>query len=454
MITPLLFQSKFLVLGLLAGITAIGLIMAPNRSRFLLALGTVTAAFQVEILIAPLGAGFTFGYVAFLLLLIFSFIEKGTRTGRERHPIPRVVWPWLALLLCSLFAVTKAVDSTVARGTIILFGFDLIIFFAVLRTVRTPQDIRFFAGCLMAAIMVQSLIGLLQYKFPFFKIGVIDHFQSYMWWRSKGTFFHANHFGMFLMLLLPVTIRSVISAIAEKNSPWVWYGFASAGIGFVALLASNNRGSWGGLTFGLLIMLAVDIFRRGTKIRRIITNLLAVALLVGGLLSIKFAPKIYDRVFADDAEGQLEGRELQMEETIPLVLANPLIGVGYGNDRFYASVIFVHNAYMLIAAETGIPGLLCFIWLLIEIFREIWVVSRSGVLFCANYARGALAALLGFCVASWVGPDFWINFGVQSYFWLLVALIFVVSRLRRTTFARQKQQMRKQQTQAVAATAN
>lgn len=433
---PLIFKSKILVVIISAAVLIVGFMIAPNRRRFLLAFGTITAGFQIEFLLTYFGASITISYLAFLALLIYSYLE---RSRDFKHPRPRLLWPWYGMLFFSALAIMKAIDPNMARATFVLFAFDVIMFFAVLRTVKTPGDIRFFVGCLMAAIIVQSLIGLLQYKIPFFKVGVIDQYQSYMWWRAKGTFFHANHFGMFLMLTLPVALRYLINAMASRNTKWITYGFFTFGIGFVALLASYNRGSWGGLIFGLLIMLAVDFTKRGIKIRRIMSNLVALGFLCGGLLSIKFAPKIYDRLFEADAQEQLSGREEQIEETIPLILNNPIIGVGYNNDRFYASVIFVHNVYMLIAAEIGIVGLIFFLWFLLEIFLEIWAVSRSTVLYSANYARGALAAILGFCLASWVGPDFWINFAVQAYFWLVLALLYTVSRLKRVVLFKQKQ---------------
>ncbi|MCL4704542.1 O-antigen ligase family protein [bacterium] len=433
---PLLFKTRIIGVVFFAAIFIAGFLLTTNRRRFLLAYGTITAGFQIELLLTYFGAVITLSYLAFLALLIYSFIEPKRDI---KHPKPRVLWPWLGMLFFAALAVTKAIDPNMARAPFVMFAFDVIMFFAVLRTVKTSGDVRFYVGCLMAAIIVQSMIGLLQYKFPFFKIGVIDHYQSYMWWRAKGTFFHANHYGMFLLLTLPLALRYLINAMAERNAKWMMYGFATFGIGLVALLASYNRGSWGGLVFGLLIMLAVDFTKRGVKIRRILSNLLALAFLGVGLLSIKFAPKIYDRVFQDDAEGQLEGRGEQIDEAIPLILSNPVVGVGYNNDRFYASVIFVHNVYMLIAAEIGIPGLLCFLWFMLEILREIWAVSRSSVLYCANYARGALAGMLGFCLAGWVGPDFWINYGVQSYFWLVLALLFAVSRLKRVVLFKQKQ---------------
>lgn len=446
---PFLFKSKIVVVVLCALVLIVGYVVAPNRRRFLLAYGTVTAGFQIEMLLTFFGAGVTLSYLAFLALLIQSFIEPRRDLP---HPKPRVLWPWLGLLLFSALAVSKAIDAEMARATFVLFSFELIMFFAVLRTVKTPGDIRYYVGCLMAAVLVQGVLGLLQYKIPFFKIGIIDHYQSYMWWRAKGTFFHPNHLGMFFLLMLPIVARYLIAAMAERNAKWITYGFATFGIGFVALLATYNRGSWGGLIFGLLIMLAVDFTNRGVKIRRVMSNLLALAFLLGGLLSIKFAPKIYDRVFQDDAEGQLEGRGQQIEETIPLIMQNPIVGVGYNNDRFHASVIFVHNVYMLIAAETGLLGLACFLWFLLEIFREIWAVSRSAVLYAANYARGALASLLGFSLASWVGPDFWINYGVQSYFWLLLALLYSVSRLKRVVLFKQKQAVLAQKKQTALAT--
>lgn len=97
-------------------------------------------------------------------------------------------------------------------------------------------------------------------------------------------------------------------------------------------------------------------------------------------------------------------------------------------------------------------GLVCFLWFLFEILREALAVSRSKVLYCANYARGALASVLGFCLASWVGPDFWINFAVQAYFWLVLALLYALSRLKRVVVFKQKQMALAQQKPPLVAT--
>jgi O-antigen ligase len=451
MYEALFLKSKIVAVGLCAIIVIFGFSMAPNRSRFLLAVGTVSAAFQIDILIAPLGAVLVFSNFVFAILFAHSFFEIRSLQGVRDRSTPRIIWPWLGVIFFAALAIFKAINPVTARAPLLLFSFNLITFFAVLRTVKTASDVRFFVGCLLAALIVQGMIGLLQYKFPFFKIGVIDHSQSWMWWRAKGTFFHANHFGMFLALMLPIAIRSMVNAMAQGDSKWITYSFVAIGVGFVALLASYNRGSMVGFTFGLMIMLSIDFTRRGVKIRRIVSNLIAVGFLCVGLLSIKFGSKVYDRFFHSDANDQIEGRESQMAEALQVVSQHPVIGVGYSNDRYYAAEAFVHNMYLLIATETGIPGLLFFLWVIAEALRTLWRMSRSSVLYCSNYARGAIAAILGFCLASWAGPDFWIDNGVRSYFWLIVALVFVLSRLNRVVLLKQNERYALQRQQAGAA---
>jgi O-antigen ligase len=74
-------------------------------------------------------------------------------------------------------------------------------------------------------------------------------------------------------------------------------------------------------------------------------------------------------------------RYLQIQDTLPIILKNPLFGVGTGmsvveglnfNPKgFYSRVpLAIHNWYLLLLAEHGIPGLLFFIMFLWLALRE------------------------------------------------------------------------------------
>ncbi len=449
--TGLIFNSEIVYFGLVVVIFTLGFIMFSNHAYFLLAAGTISAAFQGGLWIPSFNTDFYLSFIIFSILLVYSYVNPKSNNG-IRYNNKVMIFAWLGVFLFSIFAITKALDVSKARQAIILFSIDLVIFFAIWRTVRTPKDVQFFIACLIAALIVQSMIGMLQYKIPLFKIGIIDQVLAEgktKWYRAKGTFYHPNGFGMYIMIMLPIAYRGLINAYMQKNIKWRFYCIVGLTFGIVALLASFNRGSWAGLFVGFFIMCMVDFFRRKKKITKVLSNLIVAAFIFGTIISIKFAPVVLERIYGADADEQVENRSSQMVEATELIKQNPFIGVGYGNDLFYAAQIFVHNLYLLIAAEAGIPGLIFFLWFLIELFRETWRTSGSQIIYCANYSRGFIASLIGFCISSWVGPDFWIHYGVQSYFWLLVSLVFVVGRLDRNLIYKQKM-MQKRQRETVA----
>jgi len=269
---------------------------------------------------------------------------------------------------------------------------------------------------------------LVQFKVPYFKFGVIDEVASWMWWRARGTFFHANHLGMFFVILLPVALRSAISFLLAKNQKFFYISISAFLLGLVALMTTYNRGSWIGFGSGMVVMFSLDLLSRKSKIKKIVRGALIIGVFLGIFVSIKFGGMIIDRVLHSDQKEIMEGREQLQEEAIDTIQQHPVFGVGYFNDRYYSKVIFAHNLYLLVATEVGVPGFIFFAWFLLEL---LWLVirgCRSKIPFVYNYSRGLLASLVGFMIASLPGPDFWINEDVQFYFWVVVAI--TVSLLR------------------------
>ena len=150
---------------------------------------------------------------------------------------------------------------------------------------------------------------------------------------------------------------------------------------------------------------------------------LVLALGVGAVGSVKLGDVVVNRVFFDDQDRIFEGRQSLEAEGMAVVKQHYALGVGYANQRYYGTQTFVHNLYILIAAEIGVPGLLLFLWFLFEYMRLIRKAYRSKIDFVKNYSHGFVASFVGFIIASIPGPDFWINNGVQLYFWMAMAVV-------------------------------
>jgi len=122
------------------------------------------------------------------------------------------------------------------------------------------------------------------------------------------------------------------------------------------------------------------------------------------------------------------------------VRAHPISGVGVGNSEHAAvnyvlqpgvihstSLIFssqpfpVHNTYLQVLAETGAPGLLLFLAVIVVCLgcalRAARLAARRRDVTMEALARGVLLALIGVLVA-----DFFISVQYDKLLWLLLGL--------------------------------
>jgi hypothetical protein len=106
---------------------------------------------------------------------------------------------------------------------------------------------------------------------------------------------------------------------------------------------------------------------------------------------------------------------------------SPIIGLGFSNYYWYAKVFSIrgysikfnsHSQFVDIIAQTGLLGLLCFIWILFEVGRLAWkLANRLQDGFAKGYAYGVFAGVLGSLMAAflvdWLLP-FAYNIGLDG----------------------------------------
>ena len=121
-----------------------------------------------------------------------------------------------------------------------------------------------------------------------------------------------------------------------------------------------------------------------------------------------------------------------------IIKVNPILGLGFGNYywitplfpiRGYAVSFNSHSQYVDILAQTGILGLVCFLWFLWEVGRLGWRMrERVPEGFSRAYVYGALGGLAGTLVAStlvdWVLP-FVYNLGLSGFRASVLVWIFL-----------------------------
>lgn len=124
---------------------------------------------------------------------------------------------------------------------------------------------------------------------------------------------------------------------------------------------------------------------------------------------------------------------------LEIVRAEPILGLGFGNYRFYTTLIPIrgyynvqfnsHSQYIDILAQTGLLGLGALLWFFWEVGRlGWWLRERVPEGFARAYVYGALGGLAGTLFAAflvdWVLP-FVYNIGLTGFRASILAWLFL-----------------------------
>ncbi|MBM4413241.1 MAG: hypothetical protein FJ040_07350 [Chloroflexi bacterium] len=235
--------------------------------------------------------------------------------------------------------------------------------------------------------------------------------------RSFGTIGQPNSFAGYLNgawpLLLAVTIWAWQSAWR-----WRWLMVLMLGVTWCALVLSFSRGGWLGATAGLLVMawLIGGWWRRGVVI--VVAG--AVIIVAGGwqLIPAPLGPRLGSAsqivtapdIPRDEAQQRPDvyaavERAAQFKAGWLMWQKAPLTGIGVGNySNAYVDVAYntwwisrghAHNAYMQIAAEQGVIGLLAYLGLwFVQWRRTVNAIQHTGLVrWLAIGACGSLVAV-------------------------------------------------------------
>jgi O-antigen ligase len=114
------------------------------------------------------------------------------------------------------------------------------------------------------------------------------------------------------------------------------------------------------------------------------------------------------------------------EEGLQLFKANPLLGLGFDTYAYTKHVHGYkdsHNIYMKVLVETGIIGLLLFLWLLATTFWTGYqLFRRAQDPFLSSIGLGLAAWMVCSVVVNFFG-DRWTFLQIDGYLWVLAGLV-------------------------------
>ena len=386
----------------------------------------------------------TYGFTIpiFFLPLVMLYIIWAFRTVTRKYysPISTVaLWPF-----AGLFAM--AAISTLVHNR--LYGiFDLFelaissLIFIYAASEINGKRLRMVIILLVTIALIEAIIAIAQNltgsTLGLEIFGARQYIKGFMGLltltRVTGTFGHPSNLAEFFDLSLPLTISMLFYPMKRSYRLLL---MAAVVIGFVGLGMTYSRG---GIISSVLfsgIILTIQFCKRLGLARGIFTS--AALGVILSLLVLTIPNPIQKGLFRTEYETAY-GRIPLMDVAFKMIRANPVFGIGLNN---YVPVAVdydftpqqlttswdtaVHNVYLFIAGEIGIPGLIFFLAVIVCVFRAFLPALRSPdpLILCGGLGFvGGIAAFLFHWftdLAPWTTA--WI-------FWLYMGLTVTTGRL-------------------------
>jgi hypothetical protein len=273
--------------------------------------------------------------------------------------------------------------------------------------------------------LVFAVIGIVQYEtrniFWNPKVRVDNAYAPSGWfYRVNSVFYDPSIYGRFLVVAILASL--VIVMLRRADVLWEVAIVLTIGITWAGLLLSFSQSSFVALMAAVVVG-AVVVWRRAS----LFVVAAGVAVVV---LAVVVSPAVRHKASLSHITS---GRSTLVSKGVKLAVHHPAIGVGVGGfRRAYADLAHLrgrepkaaasHTTPVTVAAETGLPGLLLLLWLVVVALRA--ALARVGQSFddAARLAFGlALVAILVHCV-------FYNALFEDPTFWGLLALVVVGAR--------------------------
>jgi putative inorganic carbon (hco3(-)) transporter len=360
--------------------------------------------------------------VAALALAWELYGQEGERS-RELGPL---AWPIAAFIAWEGLSLLWTND--VRQGSIELLFFVLpfgllAVALARLQWSRAWVLTLYVQLALMA--LVFAVIGIVQYEtrniFWNPKVRVDNAYAPSGWfYRVNSVFYDPSIYGRFLVLAI---LASLVVVVARRGDPlWAIAATLTIVITWAGLLPSFSQSSF--VALGAAVTLAAILLWRQRSIW-----------LVGAIVAVAAAAVVASPTVRHKASLShiTSGRSTLVSKGAKVAVHHPLAGVGVGGfRRAYAEAAHLkgkepkaaasHTTPVTVAAETGVPGLLLFLWLVAVGLRLAFRRLGSSFEGTARLAFGlALVAIL-------VHSLFYNALFEDPAFWGLLALVAVGAR--------------------------
>ena len=376
----------------------------------------------------------------FLLMLLVLWLHDAVVRKQWPRALGGRIWPWL-----TPFAVICLISTALAEHP----AWGAFEFFRLVRIALILTYFRYHASAslwiaalvgLFAGVGVQSLLGTLEVAtgrsgiLGVLGMGSLEDAgpselrqeSFYGWRRATATMSHPPNLACYLLMGVP----PVFALACTSTRPYLrWIAWGVTVMGLVGLACTLSRWPWAVMAFQLVLISASLAALRLLSLRHFAALLVGAGLLLG-VAGLSFADRIADRM-TRDLDRSVDFRLKENATGLRVARENPLLGVGPNNYREYLlrynpewewamrfeefsirqlhirPIVSPHNGFLLIAAETGVLGLIAFLLffggILLMGVRAVAGTSGSVRAVCC----GLLVGLMGLALQQFVDFSIW-----------------------------------------------
>jgi putative inorganic carbon (hco3(-)) transporter len=287
---------------------------------------------------------------------------------------PPIRWAVAFLLWASVSAVF-AISPDIAADALVERLKALVIFFAVVNALRTPQQLRFYMLLILVAFLIYPARGTLQNY-----IHGETVFGRAIW---NKIYANPNDLAAITLLMLGVAISVATAKTLDHRLRWALRLYIP--VLLVIILLTQSRAAF----IGLLVGFGPALLKRaGQRPLVALSAVLALAVLIPAATWHRYEnmSKLTSTETLAEADpyGSTRQRFQILKVGWQIFESNPVLGVGIGcyneaNFRFapHLGARDAHNTYLGLAAETGVPGLLLWLGLVASVLIFVRRRRRS-----------------------------------------------------------------------------
>lgn len=359
----------------------------------------------------------TFSLTPFKILGIVIFISwiYNLSIGKIKFKFDKLGLAILIFSIISLFSIIFSDYLSMSINSVSTIFLFFILYLILMSSIDNFSFIKKIFYTLTISGVISAFLGIMQsFNFTSYGLGAVFMAESII--RASGFIGDANDFGVFMISLLPFIFYFYFQEESKLRKVFLAVSFL---IISSAIFLSVSRS----VLLAAVIIFPILFYKKIKKKEVIFAIIILIVIL------LYLSPAILSRFSSYTLERGVNQRVLLLKDSLYVFQHHPLSGIGYGTIRNYIYLNFVtHNAYLQIAAETGIFGLLAFLAVLFISFKNLYLAKKKY--FEEKYReRFLIASSLQLALVAYVIIMFFLSFYYDKLLWLFIILTGVVYSL-------------------------